>query len=860
MHRGRVLTTLSVAALLACGATGSPTTRDAGGGTVDRDTSIDLLPDTLIGPDPAAVPDPGPDPDPGPVPDPGPGPDAAPADPGLPPEVAWPAPAPAWVPDGPFYDAHPAAFARFSRFVTRIAGSEYEWPDLGRRGSFGVGNGRVFGFVGLAVPLTTLHSLAGPTYEKGDRFFGDWTVFIRRSQPLELDTQIAGRSLSAPVVVTRSIGDRTELDTIDFAPADGPARDCFVRLLIVRNRADYDTGPLDLVAKPAQKQVVLPDGTLLETAGERRCATRFIGDDAILDHNLTAMATDLALRIDPVAPGQEVRRVLLHCTAIGADPVVPSDVDAGALLDALATAYAAWDADLVHVDVPDPLVADFVDGMKMTLKVQTSAQGATCPMSEYTLTWARDNMGPVIAMLSLGAFADVRAMLDYVYAAIRYRGDLSNAYPADLDPATAPAAPDWDAMAPLSGRVAAETPSYMVLMYGLHHRWTGDLGPATERFGLLRRCLLNQGFGPDRLLPFTGDETYRAAMNAAFGLALEVPYQDTAWSANSSLLWLGAEREYARLASLLGLTDDVTAAGDIAQEVEATTLARYLLSDGCISPFLYREFDEAWPAPFEDVALQVTWSGWKDGDDPLAASTLACLVDRIGMAPGVVQSPLSVNYQDFPGFAGTQGVYTGMLPGYALAAFSDTGHPQAAAAFRAVGGSLDTSGNLQEYHVRYPDREGGLSLVYDDLGGVGDYTAKFRPWEGGIVLDAVLRYLVGLRPDATAGTISLRPHLPDGWPAATYRDLRVGDDRFDLAMTRADDGTVAATLTSRGARSWAVDVRYDHAADATPAVSIDGKAAAEDSLTHRTHLGAASVQTAPVTLAAGATVVFTFVP
>ena len=135
-------------------------------------------------------------------------------------------------------------------------------------------------------------------------------------------------------------------------------------------------------------------------------------------------------------------------------------IDAGELLDETAAAYQAWDAGLVQVELPDPMVADFVDGMKITLKSQTAATGASCPMSQYTRTWARDNIGPTLALLSLGAHDDVRAMMDYVYGAILLKGDLNNSYDADLDVSDLPAAPDWDGLPVLTERVAAETPSY----------------------------------------------------------------------------------------------------------------------------------------------------------------------------------------------------------------------------------------------------------------------------------------------------------------------------------------------------------------------------------------------------------------
>jgi hypothetical protein len=363
-----------------------------------------------------------------------------------------------------------------------------------------------------------------------------------------------------------------------------------------------------------------------------------------------------------------------------------------------------------------------------------------------------------------------------------------------------------------------------------------------------------QGFGPDRLLPFTGDETYRAAMNAAFGLDLEFPHHEKSWSANSSYLWAGASREFERMAGAIGKDADAAEAGKIRGEVDASILQHYVLPDGCHSPLKDRDTMKAWPAPFEDVALQVAWAGWRDGDDPEVQKSLQCLMDRLGVFPGVVQSPLDPAYQDFPLLDANQGVYTGMLPGYVLAALADAGHPEAADAFRAVEHSLDTSGNLQEYLVF--DDHSGLSIVYDPGGGIGDYTAKFRPWEGGIVADAVFRYLTGFRPDAAARTISLRPHLPKGWAHFEARGLRVGEDRFDMRVSGSSPKESRIEILSRASLDYRVRFRWDYASAETSEVSATGTPDPVLPLATWEHYGTPSFETRDVTVPAGGEVKF----
>lgn len=839
-----------------CGATDSGT--DASGPDV-ADVFQDAGTDVLDVPMDPGVPDedgtevdgttdPGADTDPMPT-DPG-HPGELPDIPGFPYEPGEP-PAPG-MPAGPVPAAHPAAFARVSSFTTLMDGP-VTLDRLGFLGALGTGNGHVFGQVGLATPLNTLHSLVGPTYERRPNFFGDYAITLAPvgGEPLAFEQEWAGRSLSAPVVFTEGSWGSLILQTIDFAgPADEEqARYCFVRMVTVRNVGMSDSGEAVLRVTSHNRADPVEDGVLVETSKARSLTTRFVQPGGV------ATSRMLEMPLGVIEAGSDRVLTLLHCAAQGAGPVATPAGDPGDWLDALAQTYGAWDAGLVQVDVPEPWVKDFLDGMKMTLKVQTAATGATCPMSEYTRTWARDNIGPVMAMLALGGHEDVEGMLDYLYAAIRYNGDLRNSYDADLDPANAPPPRDWESLPTLPTKESAETPSYMVIMYGLHHRYTGSLERAVERWGLLRRCMYGVAFGPDHLLSFTGDETFRAAMNAAFGLFLEHPHHEQSWSANSSALWLGAGREFERLAAAQGLDDQVTELRAMFADVEASTVTHYLGEDGCLASFIDRQTMAVF-GPWEDVSLQVTWSGWKDGDDPVAEANMACLVERLGREPGVLQSPL---HPDLIGVfeGGDEGVYTGMLPGYTLAALTDVGHPDAGAALDAVRRSLDTSGNLHEYML-FEDRK-GLSLVYDPVGTVGDYTAKFRPWEGGIVAEAVLRYLIGLRPDAVASTLDFRPHLPDGWDRMAFSNLRVGQGRYDLEVVR-DGVAVVVTVTSRAATDAVLTVRWDAGGPTPSRFEVDGEPVDGGYIARFMHFGQASDRTPAIVLPAGGAVVVRILP
>jgi hypothetical protein len=762
------------------------------------------------------------------------------ADVAPPPEIAlWPA-GPSFPTDPSFAPALPELTARLSTWVTHVAGPVALRPDTGHRGGYGTGNGRVFALFGLTDPLNTMHGMTGPTYERGKRFFGDYSIRLTGTGiSEESDEEWATQSLSGPAVATRARHGSVWLDVLTFAPlVDSPASHCILRVVEVRNTGDAPTGPLAVRVDAAAKVSSPSEAVLLEATGERALTTGFA--DGLGASDGKALVHALA----PLAAGSSAELTLLHCSAEGGDPVPLPSVETSALASALAAEFAAWDSGLARFETPDPRVGDFLDGMKLSLRVQTSREGANCPMSQYTRIWARDTIGAVLAWLRYGAHDEVRAMMTYLYYAASRGGDLSNSYDADLDFATPPAPLDWDALGPLSAKVASETPSYMVWTAGEWLRFTGDATPIAERWPFYRRCLLRQVPSADGLLPFTGDETFRTAMNVAFGYPLEYPHHDVSWSANSSLLWLGADRHFQAMARATGHDADLPTAAALESQIRQGFLDHYLLDDGCVAALVVRETGETYPAPFEDVALKLTWAGAFDPDSAMARDALGCLIERVGSTPGRFQSPMHDNHLDFPLVPDATGVYTGMMPGFALAALTDLGHPDAEASFVALSRVLGSSGNLQEYQVQ-PD-DSGLTLLYDPSGALGDYTAKFRPWEGGIVAAAAMDYLVGFDPEASARTVTLRPHLPSHWPALAARGLRAGAARFDVELTQTPTGT-SVTVRTDAQEPWKVVLRWDSARSVE--MTTDGGGSV--TLTRQEAFGQASATTSELTLPAG---------
>ena len=675
-------------------------------------------------------------------------------------------------------------------------------PDRAHRGGFALGNGHVFAFVGIGEPdLATVHELVGPSYDKDDGYFSDVEQRVRvGGAPWRPTTQWQWEVRSTAVVVTLSRGPGLDVVTVDFAPwtraawidPAAPEERAIVRLVAMRATG---TDPLTDV------EVALGGlGTWADEGGapaQRRSDGARLARLVAIDGEADGAALEARLRVATLAAGDEARGVFV-LSAAGSDARTTETLDALAVADPITLArttrdaWRDWAAGGATLATPEPMVDDLVEAARVMLKVQQAANGATCPMSEYTGTWLRDTVGPVIALASLGHHEDVAAMLDAQYAAIVTRGDLSNALPSDLDPAAPlPPVPDFRALGPLGGKVRAEGPSYVVLAYDEEARWTGSRARIDERFDLLWRAATAQSVSADGLLPFSGDETYRTAMAVSLGFGVSEQFVDGFFSADSSFLLVVAAERLAASADALGRTADAVALRALAARVRSAADALYWNDEeGFFAPFATDPEREAWAAPFEDVSEKPVWLGYFDPLDPRARRSLTSLVDRLGLHErGFPATPADARHASLLRARRIRhGMHTGMSQGYFLGAAAAVDLPEAEQAFDAIGRTANTTGSWSEY-MSYDDHA-NVAIAYDPAGLLGEYTARYRPWEGGIDLRALLDYLAGVRPELDpTPRVRIAPHLPTGWEGFTFRGVRVGAALLDLAVSDAADGS-----------------------------------------------------------------------
>lgn len=640
-------------------------------------------------------------------------------------------------------------------------------------GAWGLGNGEVFALAGLDDPVSTLTNAVGPGYQADAGFFGDAGLALWEGDAaLPVTRAQAQRPRGTSVVRTLAESDGVLLLTTDVAPPGEP--------WILRHVAVRDIGgaarTLTLRWSLARADgEVAPEGDgLLQVRGTRWMRLGCPGAEVDGDTLVVPVALP--------AGGEWSAACAVSFAAGGA----PEDVepDAVAALTAAADDVGAWLAGGVTLELPDPKVADLVEGLLVTTHVQTSPLGVPSPMSRYTGGWLRDVEGPVRLWLRTGHPDDALAALRGLWLGELAGGGVANSFSLDVDP-DAVALPDdpeawWAAASFMSGREPAEAPSFAVLLHAEAAAWTGEAWDA-QRVAFLGACLDRQEVTDGRLR-FSGDETFRWPMAFAVGDEPEA----LGWSANSTFLWRAAAIALGR--DPAGAPDDPFWTGTF------------------WSPILGFDDDALLDAPYEDVALVPTW--WDAGlDEDRVAANYDATVAALLRDDGTLLSRLHESDLDNVG-------YTGMVPGMFLHAAASRHAPEEALAFAALDLVATPSGHFEELHGA-DDLPLAVQHAADGLG--GDVSARYRPWEGGDTVAALLDYLLGVTP--TADGVALAPHVPPGWPGFAVRGLRVRDVVFDVEVTAYEEG-VGVVVTGGEGGTLVVTLHGDAALHE---VQVDGE-------------------------------------
>lgn len=694
----------------------------------------------------------------------------------------------------------------------------------------GSGNGAVFFLMGTTTPLTTIHGMLGPTYQKGDleSFFPDVIMGLDRAEtPVALEEETIWRVRKTAVLLTRSLAPPLEFWTVCFAPfpeawpgKTHPEDQSVFMLVYARNNGSSALGDLSAGVRLGRGGSL--EGETLTTVSEGR-RLRVIPLGAVSRGRSMGGALRVPIHL---APGQDTSLAFALVTSSPRYPETPAlELVEGLRVEEVEARcietmkrWRSWYERGAQLDTPDARVDDLVEGLVITNKVSTTIAGGPVALSHYSLVWNRDTFGPMRLFTATARAPEARALLDYHFLAVRHEGGLANAYPADLDEASAPPAPtaeEWAAKGVFQGRIAAEGPSYLVLDYLRYLLLRGDLrdfDPAdlSARMDMLRACVYQQALSPEGLLPFSGDETFRPQMAISFGLGIEYPFEKRAWSFASGVLLMAACRALARLeqeaAAVLGedRSSMIREAERLAEHVGEATKRFFWNEAGCyFEPFLLRDGSMPAGAPYGDVDI---FPYWLDVDfqgisRERAASSLAA---RLFSRHKVFFSPADPLLQAVFGRLIGEGIYTGMTPGLTLWTLASVCHLFAEETFNTMDDHADPGGNYPEVVVH--DDTSPLTPIYDPLGFIGELWARYRSWEGGINADAILYFLSGFSGDGQHNRVALKPRLPNGWGFFTLRGLMVGTKMLDLVVQRTGRASMEVDVWVRGDSSLTAEI------------------------------------------------------
>ncbi len=651
-----------------------------------------------------------------------------------------------------------------------------------KAGSFGIGNGRVFGLIGLDEPRNTLTNAIGPGYQINAGFFGDSSIhLLQAGTEAPIEHEQAQRPRRTAIVRTLVASGDLSVETTDVAP---PGHDVIMRFITVRNAGFMPVDELALkiaLSRGKEEPAAYSVDALLQERGRHKLRIECPNTGA------TAYPSTMTFPVGTLGPDEEKSFV---CWYLFGGAAVPTDSPVDLLSSSRKHTGRMLD-EAVKLETPDPKVIDLYEGMLVTLDVQTAENGLVSPMNRYTSGWLRDAEGPIRLLLAAGLIERARTILDVTYRSLVVLHGIVNSFPLDVDISgfEEPVDPKtfW-ATAEMMGKYeAAEAPSYATLLHDLWIRYSGNESILdAPRMAFLEATLLRQEVSDEGLLPFSGDETFRFPFFSGRGKLPEME----GYSANSSfLLAAAADRLTER-----GGSPEVAVLGKRVRK--AAEEVYWIADDGYYAATASYAHANPTPEPYEDVAMQPLWTGYAKPSEPSQQRNVKTALDRLLTDDTLLHTPGTLTF-------------TGMVPGFLLYNLSLLNHPFVHDAFHALDAVATPSGHFEEGHM--PDTS-VHSLIHAPNGLGGDAYARYRPWEGGIVVAAMIHYLTGYQPRATSAQMDLAPNLPPGWHETAVRQIRFGNDSFDLQAQRWQEGRVVTiSRSANDGRTWRVrlDLRGD---------------------------------------------------
>ncbi len=650
-------------------------------------------------------------------------------------------------------------------------------------GAVGVGNGTVFGLMGLDMPQNAISNLIGPGYETSEQFFGPvWHEPVKVDSRGNVVEQIKfkrSRLYRVPetgIVVVQEINDDFLMTTVTFAL---PGRQFFYRIVCLKTLSDESLSNIDIQIKekgtdiqgepiPAWLQPCSDISVLHRIQNRSLCIT--INNESLKNTGVLSKKLSSSERY-----GLINLSFWDTLTPLSRDPLEFATIDH---LDVSRTASLALTKDALSIISDAPRIGAFIENTLSMLNTQTvPLNGAVAVMARYSGAWCRDAFGPILFYLKAGKYEDAKRVASFYDYASRLLG-FRNRYPVNLDLRKAPKEFDWESIAPQQG----DDPNILILHIYNVWRAMGDDTLIREHYGFMRRNLLGQVTG-DWHLPFHGDETYQVYVMMQEG----APMKDF-YSVDTSFWYAVAAESLAEMADAIGETADAAEFRKRAQQCREHAENYYWdENNGHYIPFAKKSDLSPASAPFGDINLHALWTGYACAADPRQRENVINTAKQLMKKNGLMKTSPRVAY------------YTGMLPGYLLWNLKAIGLTDRAD--RAFDGLFNVAMSpLGEFAEAYDGNDRWLD--YSHMPNV------YRPWETAINADAVLYYLTGYHYDHRVPRLTLQPHLPPGANNMTISNLHAGPHKIALAMNRDPDNParMVVSVTNTGGKPVEIEL------------------------------------------------------
>lgn len=678
---------------------------------------------------------------------------------------------------------------------------EGENPDKSRRGVYPIGNGRLFAYAGLGARANSLQGLTGPGYQTDETnaprgHFGGLSLLLRSTageeeQEVALTEQRVRRVRGAGFVVSEdAAAGGLALRTLTFAP---PGQDLLVRVVEIVNQGRAASGAMQLVLRLDDRNATIPVVARSEEAVLRIAYPSTTRPRAAAIWLSAPEASARGEAIYAPVPALEAGRswsavVTVTAKRGGIAEAQPTILDQDGATLAARTTSAWWKerlAKTLYTDTDHRKLRDLLEDWKVLMLVQRDeASGVVAPMVNYRGYWVRDSVGPMLAFLRWNLWDEAKALLTYLFDAVRLLDRVPNHVPLDLD------------FAPLQGKVTdwaaldvpeSEIPAWVILLHTWYWRVTQDTDLIEKHWPLLDACLKKQRRFTDDLMTFQGDETFlHGAFSSlypdrvgdpAFLLADDRSQGRRAWSFSSGVMFLISMHGMGELVDALdrkqnpgkwaaGAPDKKPSQAYVERtfRILQALEKRYWQDDlGYFAPALSPLTGEPHRTPFADVNLMPLWIGWTFPTGEKSRDNLRNSLARLTTGPAQI------------GMTPTVAHTTGLTHAMLLTALCERDGKERLAVFDEL---LRRAGPAGEWGELY-DPEGRPMAAYDR-----QWPNRCRPWESGVCLEAIYFALTGMRyltvPNWDNTDIRAKLRMPNGASFVTLRGLKKDARHLDL--------------------------------------------------------------------------------